>query len=356
MNDLYRCTDLFCLLYADDTTLLARDKDIFTLTNKMNKEMEKVIGWFSANKLTLNVAKTKVILFSNKKKQQDTCPDVFLRDNQNKKVKIERVSHSESVRLLGVYFDPGLSFKHFFDKICNRLASSLFVLRKLKNVIDFETLKLIYFAFFHSHLEFASFFLYCTGKGVRKKIEGLQKQAIRTLISLPRLSHTAEAFYALDILPFNYLCEYNILKFMMSLKQGILFESFHADWRTNNEVTGSELRNAHEYYIPILKYEKLKNLPPFVFSRVFNFYNRTLRIEGFSTDKLKDCLIDKAFGDNQCRNNTDCYICNNLKKEKISRIELRKEKELRVKKIIKEKGIQRKERYEKALKKYVVSN
>ena len=48
--------------------------------------------------------------------------------------------------------------------------------------------------FFHSHLEFSSTFLYASSIKNSKKIESLQKQAIRLLIGLPRISHTSEAF------------------------------------------------------------------------------------------------------------------------------------------------------------------
>ena len=37
------------------------------------------------------------------------------------------------------------------------------------------------------------------------KIESLHKKAIRLLMGLPRISHTAEAFWALSILPFRKL-------------------------------------------------------------------------------------------------------------------------------------------------------
>ena len=354
MNDLYRSTNLFCLLYADDTTVLARDKDLLSLSIRVNNEMEKVVDWFSSNRLSLNVSKTKVILFCQNKKLHDICPDIFIRDDNNEKRRIEKVKYTESVRLLGVYFDPGLTFTYFSDIICKRLASSLFVLRKLKNLVDHETLKLIYFAFFHSHLEFASFFLYGTRKNICKKVENLQKQAVRTLTNLPRISHTAEAFYVLEILPFNHLCEYNILKFMIQMRNGKMYNSFDGDWRTNNAVTGSQLRNANEYNIPFLKYQKLMNLPPFSFSKVYNNYDRILGIHDKSFEKIKDFFIDRAFSDNQCRLSNNCYVCNLLHKDKNRRIKSKKLKEMRIEKLIKQKGILRRERYDKALEKYLI--
>jgi len=48
--------------------------------------------------------------------------------------------------------------------------------------------------FFHYHLEFSSTFLMLTSNKNIDKKESLQNKAIRLLIGLPRISHTAEAF------------------------------------------------------------------------------------------------------------------------------------------------------------------
>ena len=133
-----------------------------------------------------------------------------------------------------------------------------------------------------------------------------------------------------------------------------MYNSFDGDWRTNNAVTGSQLRNANEYNIPFLKYQKLMNLPPFSFSKVYNNYDRILGIHDKSFEKIKDFLIDRAFGDNQCRLSNNCYVCNLLHKDKNRRIKSKKLKEMRIEKLIKQKGILRRERYDKALEKYLI--
>ena len=66
---------------------------------------------------------------------------------------------------------------------------------------------------FHSHLEFSSTFLMLTSNKNIDKIESLQKKAIRLLMGLPRISHTAEAFWALNILPIRKLGIFNVIKY-----------------------------------------------------------------------------------------------------------------------------------------------
>ncbi len=65
INDLYRCTTLFTTLFADDGSCLARNPDLLILTNYINTELQKIANWFIANKMAVNTAKTKFIIFRN---------------------------------------------------------------------------------------------------------------------------------------------------------------------------------------------------------------------------------------------------------------------------------------------------
>ena len=51
------------------------------------------------------------------------------------------------------------------------------------------------------------------------KLESLQKKAINLLMGLPRISPTAEAFWAWNILPFRKLGIFNVIKFLFHFKE-----------------------------------------------------------------------------------------------------------------------------------------
>ena len=69
INDLPSCLNMFkMIMYADDTTLLCDlnvDNDIETL---INDELCKITNWILANQLSLNVNKTKFIVFHSGRK------------------------------------------------------------------------------------------------------------------------------------------------------------------------------------------------------------------------------------------------------------------------------------------------
>ena len=69
INDLPNATEFLTLLFADDTTFQYSGVDLDTLFEKCNIELEKASKWFKANKLTLNVKKTKFMLFKGKSEQ-----------------------------------------------------------------------------------------------------------------------------------------------------------------------------------------------------------------------------------------------------------------------------------------------
>ena len=50
-------------MFADDTNLFFLHSDINILFEKMNEELTNINKWFDANKLSLNVKKTKYSFF-----------------------------------------------------------------------------------------------------------------------------------------------------------------------------------------------------------------------------------------------------------------------------------------------------
>ena len=66
INDLHLSTNLLTLLFADDTVGLDSDHDLATLIDRVNIEIQKLANWFRANKMAVNVSKTKYIIFRPK--------------------------------------------------------------------------------------------------------------------------------------------------------------------------------------------------------------------------------------------------------------------------------------------------
>ena len=68
MNDIHKSSHLFhVILFADDTTLITKN-DIYN-TDIINAELAKLSIWFKVNKFSLNISKSKFIVFHSARKQ-----------------------------------------------------------------------------------------------------------------------------------------------------------------------------------------------------------------------------------------------------------------------------------------------
>jgi hypothetical protein len=101
----------------------------------------------TSSNLFLNCAKCKVVSFTKK-----TEPLLF-----NYSINCTTLPRSNSVRDLGVVFDSRVSFTNHIESIVNSSFKSLgFVLINGREFSDVDMLKLLYFTYVRSRLEYAS--------------------------------------------------------------------------------------------------------------------------------------------------------------------------------------------------------
>jgi len=192
INDFWSSTLLFSVLFADDTTGLARGKVLSDLTAYVNLELQKISLWYRANKMAVNTSKTKFIVFRTHGKQINPrdCEIVYNSNefggpvDQNLIWPIERV-HNEgtekSFKLLGVYFDEYLSFDAHISHLCAKVSKSLYCINKIKNFIDAHSLKKLYFAMIHSSILYCINVYASANKTTLNPLVLKQKQAIRII-------------------------------------------------------------------------------------------------------------------------------------------------------------------------------
>ena len=63
INDLPQVLDDHVTLYADDTTVLVRGKELSDLTSSVDSSIMRLSNWFKVNGLNLNKEKTRVVHF-----------------------------------------------------------------------------------------------------------------------------------------------------------------------------------------------------------------------------------------------------------------------------------------------------
>ena len=111
INDIENSSPLFSfLLYADDTNIIYRHKDLNELQRQANDNLKKVSVWFRANKLSVNPQKCNFMIFSNRSRFHDLTA---LEINLNS----VRLPMVEYTKFLGVYVDSKLSWKYHLREV-----------------------------------------------------------------------------------------------------------------------------------------------------------------------------------------------------------------------------------------------
>ena len=112
VNDLPNISNQFSTcLFADDTTLIFEGSNKYDLFKKCDFGVNLFFSRCCANRLSINISKTNLMLFSNTLAPSDIA-DVFMN-----KIKIEYVS---SARFLGVIIDDKLRFNIHINEISKK--------------------------------------------------------------------------------------------------------------------------------------------------------------------------------------------------------------------------------------------
>jgi len=271
INDLPNVSNLFSLLFADDTTLFLAHDNLNILLKNANTEFKKICNYFRANKMALHPKKTQFMIFSNKK--IDEVPIIYMDNNsvgqpfsedlRSPITYITQESANPYVKFLGVNFDPKLNFKSHIQTIKSKISRALFALRQVKNILNKKALISLYTATIQSHLIYGINIWGSANKSTLNELFLKQKQAIRTVCNAKFNSHTEPLFKSCNILPLPDLIDYFNLQLMQNFKFNLLPESFTNMWKTAKEFREEhqqlgptvnqelyELRNDENFHIP----------------------------------------------------------------------------------------------------------
>jgi hypothetical protein len=150
INDMPDCSSMDFNLFADDTALSLEDDDLDNLMLRANHEFHKVCTYFRIHKLSLHTDKTKYMIVSNAHNVNAYQSHLFINNNdqdQNNPNLIHEIKRiritdtTPAIKYLGVYFDPGLSFKYHIQHISSKISRSLFILKRAKNLLSVKSLR-----------------------------------------------------------------------------------------------------------------------------------------------------------------------------------------------------------------------
>ena len=214
INDLPNATKFFIKLFADDTFLCAQNAEVDLLEAEVNRELRNVNQWLVANKLTLNVGKSKFMIVTNKK-LKSYKPSFMISGK-----KIEECDH---YKYLGVFIDKNLSWKQHIEYISKKISKACGSLANLRYCINIDLLREVYHSLIHSYLRYGILVWGNASETNLQPLKCLINRAVRIMTFTPfgriDLAPLYECLKILDVDQVNYL---ETSKFLYKLKTNIL--------------------------------------------------------------------------------------------------------------------------------------
>ena len=220
--------------FADDTCIIQQNKKLKTIESELNHDLKLCTKWLNANRLSLNIDKTKLLIFHPKKKKL-VYKDISIKLNKTK------LNPADKVKYLGIFLDKNLSWDYQVTQLSKKLSCANGVLYKLRKYIPKWTITSVYYSIFYSHLIYACHVWSLTTQKNLDIINMLQTECLRIIKFAAYNSHTNTLFYSDKILKFEDIIKLEKMKIIFEYKINCLpldlTNLFHENKDINSQVT-----------------------------------------------------------------------------------------------------------------------
>ena len=244
INDFCNSSDILSfILFADDSNVFFSHKNPHILARTVNCELKNVTQWIRANKLSLNLQKTKYMIFSN---TIETLPTDIVLDE----IPLENVSH---IKFLGITVDNKLSWKTHIENTVRTISRNIGVINRLKSHIPSSSLLTLYSSLILPYLNYGILAWGNTHQILLEKLLIQQKKVLRIICNVPPRSHTDSLFSKHKILRIHDLYRFQLGQFMYKFKNNSLPQVFDSLFLQNQSLHDYPTRQSDEFHLPLLR-------------------------------------------------------------------------------------------------------
>ena len=246
INDMVHSSESFKFInFADDTTLITK----ISINDSINDELAKFYNWLKANKLSLNVNKTKAIAFHMPQKI------IQLPLLQIAGTNIEFV---DNFNFLGLTINKHLTWTSHINILSAKISKTIGILNSLKHFLPIDILRTIYNSLIVCHLNYG-ILLWGTQLAENDKLHKLQKKAVRIITSNSYLSHSEPLFKQLCLLKSCDIYKCQLLKFIFKLMHKQLPQYFtQIQFIFNNQQHHHNTRTGQNVFVQRVNHEFAK--------------------------------------------------------------------------------------------------
>jgi len=283
INDLPASLDkLRAVMFADDTNLIIRGQNLAELTSTLNAELSSLNDYFKANKLKLNVDKTKMVCFRPKNLNfQKTDLVISLNNIQ--------LTCESSITFLGLTLDEHLSWENHCNKVANKISQNKGVLKRVNKQLPFPSLLTLYNSLILPHITYGlEIWGRCSIKA-SDRITKIQKECVRILFRAFWRSHTEPRMKKIGILNFKDLYYYLCLNMTYDIVKGCcpttLKDSFEHISDTHTYGLRSRFTNPQDLVVSLSKVKQVRD----------NFFNVSPKLWNDIPDEIKNAKSRNIF-------------------------------------------------------------
>ena len=160
------------LLYADDTVLYASHTQEDFAHLWVSEDLGVLLKWCINNKLTININKTKNMLFGTRNMlKRGVRNDILINGT-----KVQYVNH---FNYLGIKLDSSLTFELHATECLRMVAHKLYLLGRMRKYISTEQAITIYKSKIVPYFDYGDIFLMSITSKTKQKLQKLQNRALR---------------------------------------------------------------------------------------------------------------------------------------------------------------------------------
>ena len=213
INDMIaNCKSCKSLLYADDTVMYQSCVTLSEAERLLQGDLIQLGDWCNKNKLTINVKKTKVMIFGSQKKIKSVRHPCL---KMNDKV-LEVV---QTYKYLGMTLDSSLTFTNHIKKTIKSIAHKVYILSKVRKYITkaatLTLLKTMVLPFF----DYGDYLYESGGQNYLLKLQRLLNRALRLVFNNSNNLSVKQLHVKSNLLPLNDRRNVHILQCMFQRAQ-----------------------------------------------------------------------------------------------------------------------------------------
>uniref|UniRef100_A0A1B6FP21 Reverse transcriptase domain-containing protein n=1 Tax=Cuerna arida TaxID=1464854 RepID=A0A1B6FP21_9HEMI len=235
-------------LYADDTAVLFKGNNWEHINNLAERGLKNLKLWFDQNILTMNTDKTKFMNISLSPQYDPIDIKLTLHycGNQHICNGCKNIEHVTKFKYLGIMFDNRLRWNIHINYINNKLRKFIYIFSVLNKVLDVNLIKMVYYAYVQSILQYGIIAWGGALKSVIQPLEITQKCIMKTALRKDIRYSTDLLFDEFRVFNLTQLYIRVLTMFIFKNKNQIFTKIEHGHNTRNFKMMGINMPQMHK--------------------------------------------------------------------------------------------------------------